>query len=207
MILNLFSTPILRAPLTDSKTFKSLQKTLLQEIQTLIEIDADGRLWSEKNYQNGYTSYGSVDRLFEVSPNFKRLSRLMKKHINSFVKANSWDLKGVAPEICSLWVNSMPANTIHTLHIHPLSIVSGTVYLKVPKGTSPIKFEDPRLDRFMAEPPRLDSTPAPQKIFYELTPREGEIVLFPSWLRHEVPQVPSKIKEPRVSVSFNYDWK
>jgi uncharacterized protein (TIGR02466 family) len=32
----------------------------------------------------------------------------------------------------------------------------------------------------------------------------GQVVLFESWLRHEVPPNPSKA--PRISISFNFSW-
>jgi len=32
----------------------------------------------------------------------------------------------------------------------------------------------------------------------------GTLVLFESWLRHEVP--PNPAASPRISISFNYNW-
>jgi uncharacterized protein (TIGR02466 family) len=75
-------------------------------------------------------------------------------------------------------------------------VISGTYYLAVPKGTSPLRVEDPRAALFMAAPPR--------KIQHDLNPKAGEIILFESWLKHEVP--PHHSNEDRISVSFNYDW-
>jgi uncharacterized protein (TIGR02466 family) len=37
-----------------------------------------------------------------------------------------------------------------------------------------------------------------------LPARAGRVVLFESWLRHEVP--PNQARGERVSVSFNYAW-
>jgi uncharacterized protein (TIGR02466 family) len=74
--------------------------------------------------------------------------------------------------------------------------VSGTYYVKVPKGSGPLRIEDPRAGLFMACPPR--------KIQRDLIPREGEVILFESWMKHEVP--PHGCEESRISISFNYDW-
>jgi len=63
------------------------------------------------------------------------------------------DLEG-ATELTDCWLNIMPKHVVHGLHLHPLSTLSGTYYVHVPAGTPGIKFEDPRLDRFMAAPPR-----------------------------------------------------
>jgi uncharacterized protein (TIGR02466 family) len=38
----------------------------------------------------------------------------------------------------------------------------------------------------------------------DLTPKPGEIILFESWMKHEVP--PNRTEGERISVSFNYDW-
>lgn len=106
----------------------------------------------------------------------------------------------------SCWVNVMPAGAAHSLHLHPLSVVSGAFYVAVPKNASPIKFEDPRLDRFMAQPPRSPKAPLAMQPFVTLTPREGDLILFESWLRHEVPPLKPGVRGERISVSFNYDW-
>ena len=85
------------------------------------------------------------------------------------------------------WVNIMPRQVVHGLHLHPLSAVSGTYYVKTPKGCAGLKFEDPRLERFMAAPPRrADSRPDNQP-WVTLPAEAGALVLFESWLRHEVP--------------------
>jgi uncharacterized protein (TIGR02466 family) len=45
---------------------------------------------------------------------------------------------------------------------------------------------------------------APARKFQEdLVPKVGEIILFESWLKHEVP--PNRVKGTRISVSFNYE--
>ena len=56
------------------------------------------------------------------------------------------------------WVNIMPRQVVHSLHLHPLATLSGTYYVKTPSGCPGLKFEDPRLDRFMAAPPRTGSS-------------------------------------------------
>jgi uncharacterized protein (TIGR02466 family) len=90
------------------------------------------------------------------------------------------------------------------MHIHPLSVISGTYYVKVPKDASGIKFEDPRMDRFMAAPPKKSDAKKANRTSYTINSKPGNLVLFESWLRHEVPA--STSEEDRISISFNYDW-
>ena len=98
----------------------------------------------------------------------------------------------------------MAHGTAHSLHLHPVSTLSGTYYVHVPAAGSGLKFEDPRLERFMAAPPlRADARPL-NRHWMTLPARTGHVVLFESWLRHEVASNPSRAD--RVSVSFNYHW-
>jgi uncharacterized protein (TIGR02466 family) len=93
---------------------------------------------------------------------------------------------------------------VHSLHLHPLSTVSGTYYVQVPAGGSGIKFEDPRLDRFMAAPPRRSACKTRNRQWVTLAASAGQVVLFESWLRHEV--TANTRRQERVSVSFNFNW-
>lgn len=203
-----FPTFIYRAPLAKSASTGGLKlrRELRREADILREIDAEGLSWSEKNYPLGYTSYGSMDRLHKSSPTFSSLEKEIDRHVSSYARKQKWDLRQGRLEMSSCWINVMPAGAAHSLHLHPLSVVSGTFYVQVPKGSSPIKFEDPRLERFMAQPPRLASALATLQPFLEMSPKEGDVILFESWLRHEVPALRSGFKSERISVSFNYDW-
>ncbi len=100
------------------------------------------------------------------------------------------------------WANIMPRGVVHGLHLHPLSTISGTYYVQTPRGCAGIKFEDPRLERFMAAPPRRPD--AKHRPWVVLPAEAGHLVLFESWLRHEV--APNPLKTERVSISFNYGW-
>ena len=65
-----------------------------------------------------------------------------------------------------------------------------------------LKLEDPRLDRYMAAPPRRAD--AGEQPWVTVPVAAGTLLLFESWLRHEVP--PNPVAAARVSVSFNYNW-
>ncbi|MDX5393008.1 MAG: 2OG-Fe(II) oxygenase family protein, partial [Caulobacteraceae bacterium] len=89
--------------------------------------------------------------------------------------------------------------------IHPHSVISGTVYVALPPGASALKIEDPRLPLMMAAPPRQADAPEAERSFVYLTPQPGTILMWESWLRHEVPA--NRARTPRISVSFNYGWR
>ena len=89
-------------------------------------------------------------------------------------------------------------------HLHPLSTISGTYYVATPPRSAGLKFEDPRLERYMAAPPRLASARRGRRPWVLVAARTGGVVLFESWLRHEVPA--NDAAAERVSISFNYSW-
>ena len=55
------------------------------------------------------------------------------------------------------------------------------------------------------KPPRLADAPAEQQSFVYLTPEPGTVLMWESWLRHEVPA--NAAKRERISISFNYGWR
>lgn len=195
-----FATLVYNARLRATR-WRALNNQLLRECRQLREDDVAGRRWSVKSYPGGYTSYNSVSRLHQVSPTFAALERHLARHVKAFARRLELDLTGRALAMTDCWVNIMPRLVVHGLHLHPLATISGTYYVQTPKGAPGIKLEDPRLDRFMAAPPRKAGAARP----WVFMPAEaGGVILFESWLRHEVP--PNPVAAERVSISFNYGW-
>jgi uncharacterized protein (TIGR02466 family) len=83
-------------------------------------------------------------------------------------------------------------------------VVSGTYYVDTPAGASALKLEDPRHAMMMAAPPRLEDAPEDERTFVYVTPKAGDVLMWESYLRHEV--VANAARKSRVSISFNYGW-
>ncbi len=198
-----FPTLIYAAPLQRTGG-RVLLRELLKEAYQIRDFDGPGQVWSQTNYPDGYTSYGSMDRLHEFSSTFDDLRRRIDRHVRAFARRLEWDLRDRRLAMTDCWVNIMPRHCTHGLHLHPLSVVSGTYYVRTPRGCSGLKFEDPRLDRFMAAPPRRAEASPARRTHVTYPATAGNVVLFESWLRHEVP--PSTVESERVSISFNYAW-
>lgn len=200
---SLFPTLIHSAPLRGAG-WQTFNRQLLRECQQLALDDVAGQRWSARNYPGGYTSYSSVNRMHQMSPTFAALERKINRHVASYARALALDLDGRKLSMTDCWVNIMPKHVVHGLHLHPLSTISGTYYVQTPKGCSAIKFEDPRLDRYMAAPPRRMDCKPEHRPWYLVPAEAGKLVLFESWLRHEV--APNPVATERVSISFNYSW-
>jgi len=192
----IYSAPLMREGL---KTFNA---ELLREAEQIRDYDEAGRRWSLRSYRGGYTSYGSLDRLHQFSSSFDALRRAVDRHVRSYARSQHWDLRGLKLAMSDCWLNIMPQGCAHSFHLHPHSVVSGTYYLRVPRGAPGLKFEDPRLSRMMAAPMRKAG--AGRDAHVEYPAKAGQVILFESWLRHEVAANP--VEEERVSVSFNYHW-
>jgi uncharacterized protein (TIGR02466 family) len=192
-LMKLFPTLVYRAEIPDTS---SLNAALETETLNLCISDAKGIAWCERHGYAGYTSYGSFPNLADASRGFARLARLIVPHAAEFAKALDWDLRGAKPRIDTLWVNLLPEGGSHTSHIHTNSVLSGTYYVNAPKGASPLVLEDPRHVMMMAAPPRKT-----QSIYASITPKAGTLLLWESWLRHEVPM--NRAATERISVSFN----
>ena len=182
----------------------ALNARLQQECLQLAREDAAGRRWSRRNYPGGFTSYASAHHMHRHSPTFARLERWIDGHVARFARKLDWDLGGKPLAMSDCWVNVMPRGVTHSLHLHPLSVISGTYYVRVPRGAPGLKFEDPRLDRYMGAPPRRSDAAAANRSWVVMPAAPGGLLLFESWLRHEV--VANTAATERISVSFNYAW-
>ncbi|MCB0393851.1 MAG: 2OG-Fe(II) oxygenase [Bdellovibrionales bacterium] len=198
----LFETLFFRRVISGPKKTKILNSQLLKESYIFRELDEPGRSWSKSNYHNGYSSYSSITNLPERSPYYLELKKLIDKEVQSFVRKLEWDLQGGRIEMSTCWINIMGENCQHSFHLHPHSVISGTYYLSTPRGSGSFKIEDPRIQSFMASPPKKKT--AKSKMYLDITPRAGDLVLFESWLKHEV--TPNRASKDRVSISFNYEW-
>ena len=182
------------------------QVALIDELEDacrgLAEEDQAGRAWSREHGYRGYTSYASLNDLPSRDPRFADLARLLNRHVAAFAAECAMNLGGRRLKLDSLWVNVLKPGGAHSGHIHPHSVVSGTVYVAVPPGSGALKLEDPRLPMLMAAPPRLMDAPEDLLTFVYAEPKRGSLFLWESWLRHEV--VPGTGKGERISISFNY---
>jgi uncharacterized protein (TIGR02466 family) len=201
----LFVTPLYQASLAGDKGFAEFNAGLLGACLDLAEHDGAGRAWSKAHGYRGYTSYASLDDLPSRYPEFAALKKKLDRHAAAFAQALSLDLGGRRLAMDSLWANVLKPGGAHSGHVHPHSVLSGTVYVHTPPGASALKLEDPRLPMMMAAPPREADAPEPLQAFVYIQPDEGTVLMWESWLRHEVPA--NAAKADRVSVSFNYAWK
>jgi uncharacterized protein (TIGR02466 family) len=196
-IKTLFPTHIYRA----SAGSLRLNREIEIAAHALADGDDAGKRWCTAHGYAGYTSYGSMENLADHMPVFARLARIVEKHASAFAKALAWDLRGGRPLIDTMWVNVLQEGGSHSSHLHTNAVLSGTYYVTAPEGSGPIVFEDPRHAMMMAAPPRRKSAPRGMQTYVSEKAEPGALLLWESWLRHEVPL--NRAEGERISVSFN----
>jgi len=193
----LFVTHLYEGDLGDER----LLSELAHSIRSMARDDVAGRRWSSEHRYAGYTSYASLNDLPKRDPAFAELARLLSRHAQNYADECAFDLAR-KPRLDSLWVNLLKTGGQHSGHIHPHSIISGTFYVEVPAGSGAIRFEDPRLPLMMAAPTRQKDAPEEVQPFVTVQPRRGLLLMWESWLRHEV--LAGTGRGERLSISFNF---
>lgn len=92
------------------------------------------------------------------------------------------------------WIQEYKENNLHPSHIHQHSIISCVYYLRA-KNASNIKFKNPNV---------IQSMNNINLEYSSITPEEGSLLMFPSWLYHEVEEV-KEVESERLVVAFNVE--
>jgi uncharacterized protein (TIGR02466 family) len=171
---------------------------LVKVCLTTAQDDLAGQRWAKAHNYRGYTSYASLNDLPARYPEIAGLKAKTDSHVKRF--ARELQFARTKLDLDSLWINAMEPGGVHGGHIHPHSAISGTYYVALPKGAGTVRFEDPRLPLMMAAPMKREN--ARDKPFLTLVPKPGTLLLWESWLRHDVPQTGGRGR--RISISFNY---
>ena len=122
----------------------------------------------------------------------------IEEQANNFAKELKIYQKG---KIESLWININEYKDCNRIHTHPNCIISGVFYVKVPDKSGEILFYHPSHE-LMSRDWSVDlKYNMYTSLTMRITPKKGDIFLFPSWLEHGVG--PNLSQEKRISISFN----
>ena len=150
----------------------------------------------KKTNRNGWHSTTEMHKMPVYQPLVNELFVMM----NDIWKEEWLDRE---PVLGNMWANINPPGGYNRPHLHPNSHFSGVYYIKAPKNSGQIVFNEPRSGAHMVMPSRKEGEP-PSHLWREVrvNPLEGRIVMFPSWLWHCVE--PNESNDIRISVSFNF---
>jgi len=155
----------------------------------------------KKNYTsdtNGYTSFytGTLLEREEFKSLQNYLNCAIKLSLSQKEETDKFDLKWM-----DFWYTIYDKGKNVEEHFHPNSIISGVYYLKCPKDCGDIIFLDNTYNykNYCVNISQLKTFTYPRE--HRVTPEEGMILLFPSWLSHKTDF--NKSDEDRIMFAFN----
>ena len=139
-VRSLFATRVYEASLAGERDFDAFNAELEDACRLLAEEDTAGRAWCKRQGYGGYTSYASLDDLPTRMTVFGHLKRRLDAHAAKFAQVLAFDLgpRGRL-KLDSLWVNVLKPGATHSGHIHPHSVISGTVYVTTSPGAAGLR--------------------------------------------------------------------
>jgi len=197
-----FSSPVFI--MTDNHFEQNIDQ-LLEEIYEWRETDEVDLVRSNNG---GWHSPTDIFR--KQQPGLKRICQLMigcfgncTKEIAPEFDPQKFDMKGEG------WVNVNPQHGFNVPHDHPGYTWSGVYYVSLPEKKDPksrsgsIELLDPRTNTaaMATDIARSSTYFSPKRT---LTPKNGMILIFPSYLRHWV--YPNEEEENRISMAFNFKY-
>jgi uncharacterized protein (TIGR02466 family) len=205
VVRDLFVTRLYEASIAGAPDFAYFRAELEGACAMVADEDHAGQAWCRKHGYGGYTSYASLNDLPRRATVFAILKRRLDRHAALAAQKLDLDLGAGKLVLDSLWVSVLRPGAGHSGHIHPHSVLSGVVYVSAARGAGGLRLEDPRLPMMMTAPPRRADAPESSLGFVTIAPVDGAVLIWESWLRHEV--LPGSGRAPRMSISFNYAWR
>lgn len=186
-IQSFFPTPIART------TNVRLAEEMLPICRSI--LDNDQYVTNQWDYKNTYTTGEGIEEL----PQLLKFRQYIMSVGKDFLKNIGYNSDILNDRIPQIFTSQMNEKDSHGRHAHAGAILSGVFYLNVPEGSSPIQFYDPRSHRDILSLPVNRDTPFSEN-GVSFLPRKGELMIWESWLHHEV--VPNNCKD-RVTLVFN----
>ena len=178
-LLQLFPTPLLIVPYKES-------------------IDEELAYLKTLSYrqQAGNGNYRSDDSYLLRQEKLKNIKNFLGESVNKFTTDVLQSKQRLVITQC--WANRNPKGSKHHEHVHPNSIISGVMYFQINEKLPPIQFAKTNQDAMKLDPEKYNHVNSES---FMLPCKPGELILFPSSLKHSVPI--NQGEEDRISVSFN----
>jgi len=178
-LLQLFPIPLLIVPYEES---------IDKELAYLKTI-------SYREQQNN-GNYRSNDSYLLRNEELKNVKNFLGESVDKFTKNVLQSKQRLVITQC--WANRNPKGSKHHEHVHPNSIISGVMYFQINEKLPPIQFSKANQDGMKLDPIKYNHVNSES---FMLPCKPGELILFPSSLKHSVPI--NQGDEDRISVSFN----
>jgi len=178
-LLQLFPTPLLIVP---------YEEPIDKELAYLKTI-------SYREQQNN-GNFRSDDSYLLRNEELKNIKNFLGEAVDKFTKNVLQSKQRLVITQC--WANRNPKGSKHHEHVHPNSIISGVMYFQINEKLPPIQFSKANQDGMKLDPIKYNHVNSES---FMLPCKPGELILFPSSLKHSVPI--NQGDEDRISMSFN----
>ena len=166
------------------------------------ELERDIVAWSKQDKGMTRTNIKGWHSTTDMhqKPQFMKLVDMLYSCQRTIYDQEHYESK---PFLGNMWANINPPGGMNRAHQHPNALWSGVYWIKTPKNCGDLKIDDPRSSAAMCRP-RQKEGEKPLRLLreYGYTPKEGRVIMFPSWLMHCVE--PNESNDIRISVSFNF---
>ena len=178
-LLQIFPTPLL---------ITKYEGSLVDELKHINTLE-----WIE---QKANSNFKSKDTYLLNHEQFKNIKNFIYESLNKFTQNIFESNQRLVVTQC--WLNKNPKGSKHHEHVHPNSIISGVFYFKQDPKLPPISFSKSIQSAMKLDPKKYNNLNSET---FLLPCTDGELILFPSNLKHSVPI--NMGDEPRISMSFN----
>jgi uncharacterized protein (TIGR02466 family) len=148
--------------------------------------------------EGGLCSY-NVARNLQSIPELKDFVDFLTEHTNIY-----WNHLGYSgsPAIVEMWANRYSHGSFIDSHNHSPVPLTASFYLKKDKGSGNIVFEHPNEVILKHQPYSFDHRSSYHQLFdHELNVEEGDLVIFPSYIRHKT--IPNQTLTDRIIIGAN----
>jgi len=191
---NIFSTPIWISQIDNHNDINSKMYKFIKEMQ---QADPGGLTKSNLKgwHSNDFDLNAEEPRLFVNA---------ISSNLNQVFIDMGWDTQNQEVKITSMWSIINKKNSSNARHIHSNNYISAAYYVRAPKMCGDIVFHDPK-SAAVFRYPKISSPNKLNSNVFTIEPKEGCLVLFPSYLHHSVDA--NRSDEERIVISFNIDLR
>ena len=130
----------------------------------------------------------------------KNFIKFILPAIEQVITDMNWEKQKQIAKINNMWAIINTGGAANLRHQHGNSTISGAYYVRAPKNCGDIVFYDPRPAPVYSYPNAINPNLLNAQV-NGISPKEGALVLFPSYLDHSVNENLSN--EERIVISFN----
>ena len=185
-----FPTPVWTLQLDDyqlinEQMYKFIKITQSKDQQGISKSNIKG--WHSKDFN-----------MQENEP--KNFIKFILPAIEQVITDMNWEKQKQSININNMWAIINTGGSANLRHQHGNSTISGAYYVRAPKNSGDIVFYDPRPAPVYTYPKAVNPNLLNAQV-NGISPKEGALVLFPSYLDHSVNENLSN--EERIVISFN----